>query len=157
MTVKQQPIRYVLYTSRCTYSHSALVDVDIMTSAIRNNEGLSVTGFLRRERDHYIQYFEGPNQSITDLHSRIDGDARHSNMQVLQSGGVVERRFPNWSMGYSHGAEQRAFGSAYKIKPADVRPDMLIGFLQMLSQRHVDEMDAIGVPSEEDYFMRRYA
>jgi hypothetical protein len=93
--------KYVLYHSRCTFQDFHITDLDILRTAIAANEQHGLTGFLHREAGYYIQYYEGPEDRADQLTQNLERDTRHYNFTILGEGFVEQRRFDDWSMGYS--------------------------------------------------------
>lgn len=57
-----------------------------------------VSGILWIDRGTYLQILEGPTESVGLAFGRIAGDARHTDIEVLEDSDGVERQFADWSM-----------------------------------------------------------
>jgi Sensors of blue-light using FAD len=74
---------------------------DILAHARMRNASESVTGMLLTDGQLYVQWIEGPKESVMGLWSRIQGDLRHHLIVKLFSQDVTERSYENWPMAYS--------------------------------------------------------
>jgi len=87
----------LIYASRSP----TLVDSDvrsIWTTSRRNNARDDITGALIFLDGVYMQYLEGPHDSVETLYSHIKVDKRHFLPKVLDRTAIDERAFPDWSM-----------------------------------------------------------
>ncbi len=73
----------------------------ILASSRTNNARVNVTGALLYSAGSFAQVLEGSLESIQSVFERIQRDDRHSEVIVIQSGGIEERRFPEWSMAFA--------------------------------------------------------
>ena len=93
----------IVYVSR-----SALGDAEGVERAIggildvsrRNNGACGVTGALIFNRGTFGQILEGPEDAVEETFTRIEGDPRHHDVEVLDLKRVSERAFGDWSMGF---------------------------------------------------------
>ena len=67
-----------------------------------NNERNRITGMLLYKRGHFMQVIEGDEESVSKLMKIIETDVRHKNIDILRSGYIQSRDFPNWSMGFQN-------------------------------------------------------
>ncbi|MDP9170959.1 MAG: BLUF domain-containing protein [Acidobacteriota bacterium] len=74
---------------------------DILASARRNNGAAGVSGALLYNAGSFAQILEGPLRAIERVFEVIQRDPRHTDVTVIQSGRVVERQFPDWSMAFA--------------------------------------------------------
>ena len=72
----------------------------ILETARINNAKADVTGALIFNSGCFAQVLEGPQRSVVEIFERIQCDARHSEIQVLEYELTRERAFPNWSMAF---------------------------------------------------------
>lgn len=63
-----------------------------------NNARDGLTGALLHRNDLFAQVLEGPLPAVERTFERIQCDARHDNVMVLQFTEVSERAFSDWSM-----------------------------------------------------------
>jgi hypothetical protein len=60
-----------------------------------------ITGLLLRIDNVFLQYFEGPEEAVTRLWSRILADPRHVAPLCLYREPIQRRLFTHWSMAFS--------------------------------------------------------
>ncbi len=65
-----------------------------------NNARDEVTGGLLFSEGCFAQVLEGPLDAVEAAFERIQCDARHCEVVVLQSGPITKRDFPDWSMAF---------------------------------------------------------
>ncbi len=73
---------------------------DILEEANSNNASKKITGCLVYNEGHFVQLLEGEKDVVHELYWQIEGDKRHSRVQVLSEGETLERMFPDWKMMY---------------------------------------------------------
>lgn len=73
----------------------------IVESARANNRKLNVTGALILSGNYFGQIIEGDKDVLETLYQKIIADVRHSNVTLLASDFILERRFENWSMAFA--------------------------------------------------------
>jgi len=78
----------------------------ILMSARAKNARMKITGALYYNAGSFAQVLEGPLDAVCTVFERIQQDARHSEVIVVQNGPASDRFFPDWSMAYA-GAECR--------------------------------------------------
>ena len=61
---------------------------------------------LVRKDKEFLQYIEGPPNSIETLFRKIETDDRHQSVKVVKQGLVSDRVFFNWEMAF---ADERNF------------------------------------------------
>lgn len=71
----------------------------LMTQSQRDNRRLAVTGGLVYLDRVFMQYLEGPAEAVDALFGRIQVDARHHDVKLLERRLVPRRMFCDWSMG----------------------------------------------------------
>ena len=72
----------------------------ILATARTNNSRQNITGALLFNTDYFEQVLEGPRTAVERTFEQIQRDARHSDVTVLNSEGVLQRDFPEWSMAH---------------------------------------------------------
>ena len=70
----------------------------IIESSARDNPVRDLTGFLIYAQDQFIQFLEGPAESIELLLRDLAADRRHRDLEVLHRAGAMRRVFPAWRM-----------------------------------------------------------
>lgn len=73
---------------------------EILTVSRVNNARDGVTGGLLFSEGCFAQVLEGPLDAVEAVFERIQCDARHCEVVVLQSGPITKRDFPDWSMAF---------------------------------------------------------
>lgn len=76
---------------------------DILAEARKRNLEYGLTGFLHGEDGIFLQWLEGPIAALDYVVEMIFSDKRHHDVTVFSRGGIEERQFPKWAMGYSDG------------------------------------------------------
>jgi hypothetical protein len=94
-------LAYVVYFSSSTHFFSSADIDDILTVSRRNNARLAVTGMLLYWDGNVVQLLEGPSAAVDMLLERIARDPRHRGLLVAARGGLAQRHFPEWTMGFS--------------------------------------------------------
>ena len=99
------PLHRVLYCSRNLIPgdpEAVAADVGrILAASRRNNARDGITGGLLFSQGCFAQVLEGPLDAVESAFERIQCDERHSEVTVLQSGPIMARDFPNWSMAFT--------------------------------------------------------
>lgn len=90
-------MKQIIYRSQ-PFGFDDSVLAGILVRARANNLRDDITGALLCRHDLYLQLIEGPATMIDALFARISRDDRHSDIQLLLTGIVGERMFPQWSM-----------------------------------------------------------
>ena len=74
---------------------------EILAVSRVNNARDGVTGGLLFSEGCFAQVLEGPLDAVEAAFERIQCDARHCEVVVLQSGPIAKRDFPDWSMAFA--------------------------------------------------------
>jgi len=107
---------HVLYCSRNKIPGVAEVMVDnianILEKSRRNNARDGITGGLLFSEGCFAQVLEGSVDLVESAFERIQCDARHSDVTVLEARTITSRDFPQWSMGFAGSTDaDHRFGS----------------------------------------------
>jgi hypothetical protein len=94
-------VAFILYRSETILRPNSEAARSLLESARRSNERFDLTGFLHHEEGFFFQWLEGGADNLAAIASRIERDARHTNMTYLAQGTQLERHFLRWRMGYS--------------------------------------------------------
>ncbi|MBJ3762978.1 BLUF domain-containing protein [Maribius pontilimi] len=94
-------MQYLVYRSTALVHPASDACRNIVDTSIRNNARVGLTGFLHAEHGCFVQYLEGPSDSLWQLYDRLGHDPRHTDLVLLGHGNVLARRFGDWRMGYS--------------------------------------------------------
>lgn len=92
------PLFHLIYASRALVPFDDVENDNIRAEALRNNREYSITGFLHRQFDVFVQYVEGPERAIRGLVDLLISDPRHSDMEILVEGPIDRRLFGQWLM-----------------------------------------------------------
>lgn len=105
---------------------------DILGPSQIKNSRLQVTGLLVYRGGNFIQYVEGPKDSIQNLYHSICNDSRHRDMTVLDEGTVSARLFGDWKMGYKLYSGVPIFGEKELAQDSTGIKKTLSGFIEKL-------------------------
>jgi hypothetical protein len=72
----------------------------ILVASRRNNAKVAVTGALMFSEDYFGQVLEGPQAAVEATFERIQRDARHGDVSLLEFSPIEKRSFGCWSMAY---------------------------------------------------------
>ncbi|HDS1548758.1 TPA: BLUF domain-containing protein [Stenotrophomonas maltophilia] len=92
------PLRVIAYASEAIPGLSMDHVDDLARAATRFNFEAGVTGVLLYDGLRFLQYIEGPEDSINVVYSRILSARSHCELIELGRGRVSGRFFPYWSM-----------------------------------------------------------
>ena len=70
----------------------------IQARAANRRNGL--TGALIYRGGRFAQILEGPEEMVRSRFASIATDPRHRNVQVMRETRIIERQFPQWTMGF---------------------------------------------------------
>ncbi|WP_299052116.1 BLUF domain-containing protein [uncultured Nocardioides sp.] len=84
---------------------------DLMVSSRARNASLDVTGMLLYAGGRFIQTLEGPADAVDGLFERIAADPRHRRVVRTLHDDVVERSFPDWSMGFDYLGDEESLAT----------------------------------------------
>ncbi len=73
---------------------------ELLAQSRRSNHEHDLTGMLLYRRGRFFQVLEGPQDAVDELMAKIRRDPRHTEVRVLLSERVDDRRFTEWTMGY---------------------------------------------------------
>lgn len=88
------------------YASSAVTPLDdhqlgrLLDASRAKNAALDVTGMLLYRDGNFMQALEGDEDVVLELERRIRYDRRHRGVLRLLKRPIVEREFPEWSMGF---------------------------------------------------------
>ena len=90
-------LKHLIYSSRPFGFDQSILN-GILVTSVDNNKRDQITGALICRSDLYLQYLEGPADSINETFNKIQHDDRHVEIRVLKEGIHAERLFPKWAM-----------------------------------------------------------
>ena len=90
-------LKHLIYSSR-PFGFDQNILNGILVTSVDNNKRDQITGALICRSDLYLQYLEGPADSINETFNKIQHDDRHVEIRVLKEGIHAKRLFPKWAM-----------------------------------------------------------
>ena len=93
----KQLIKHLIYSSR-PFGFDQNTLNGILVTSIDNNKKGHITGAFICRSDLYLQYLEGPTETIDETFDKIKRDDRHVEVKILKEGMNSERLFPRWAM-----------------------------------------------------------
>lgn len=93
-------LKYIAYLSTCNKPLATDAVDKILASAQAYNKKVGVTGALLYDESNFLQYIEGPADSIDDVYQRICAASQHNRIFQLGSGHIKKRIFDHWHMGF---------------------------------------------------------
>lgn len=94
----------MLYRSKATVPFPDTDLADLASGAAERNRVRGVTGALFHDQGRFLQWIEGPQESVRELFGQISNDARHTDIDVVSYGSAGHRLFADWSLRlYCHG------------------------------------------------------
>lgn len=91
---------YTIYSSTGTKQFTEDELTAILSKSVSNNIRDSITGMLLFHEGSFIQLLEGEEQIIHETYKRIIADSRHKDVITIASGGLEQRNYPDWAMGF---------------------------------------------------------
>lgn len=107
MSEPSETLQRVIYSSRVTPGGAFQVS-EILETSRRNNAALGVTGALLVSGPYFAQVLEGPPAAVEEIFERIQCDARHEQITVLEVASPSARAFGDWTMGFAEEREDAA-------------------------------------------------
>jgi hypothetical protein len=98
--IKMNELRTLVYAST---AHLWVDESDlkkILDNARDYNEKKDLTGVLIYEDGNFLQTIEGPPKEIDLVFEKILSSQKHFDIQVILDTPILNRSFPNWSMGF---------------------------------------------------------
>ena len=92
-------LEFILYRSDVGQTLTDRDIWDILYRSVRNNERDGITGFMHHDKGHFLQYLEGPTETLQWRVDKISEDPRNSALRVIAMGPLSSRLFPEWDMG----------------------------------------------------------
>lgn len=89
-----------IYSSHCATEIDTQTLNEIQQLAQLENKKHEITGYLTYKKNTFIQYIEGPKESLDQLISNLKKDDRHKLKKSFVLPIKDKRVFQNWSMRY---------------------------------------------------------
>jgi len=90
----------IAYVSVATSPLAADDIAALLTQARANNERDGITGALLYHRERFIQIVEGDDEIVRERFATISTDPRHRSVRMMREKRILERQFPQWTMGF---------------------------------------------------------
>lgn len=94
------PLVSISYVSAAAESFDDARLAALLDQSRRSNHEHDLTGMLLYRRGRFFQVLEGPQDAVDELMTKIRRDPRHTDVRMLLSEEIDERRFSEWTMGY---------------------------------------------------------
>jgi hypothetical protein len=108
-------VRRIIYVSRSLIGADPLGFDAILSSSIRWNTDVQVTGMLWADGANFAQVIEGHPDKVGLTMDRIRSDYRHTDIDVLLDREVLSRQFGNWSMWRAGDDDASAYCTAFIV------------------------------------------
>lgn len=72
----------------------------ILQSSRKNNPKLGITGILCYDPQYFLQWLEGPRDTVNNLYVILCKDPRHTKLTILEYSEISAREFGQWNMAY---------------------------------------------------------
>lgn len=95
-------LSHVIYVSKALTAMDDLQLAQLLAQCRELNQKRDVTGMLLYKSGRFMQVIEGEESVIRELIAKIQGDSRHTAVDILGEGPIATRDFPDWSMGFSN-------------------------------------------------------
>jgi hypothetical protein len=98
VTTPEDGIFQLVYVSSAVNPFSNEELEELLNKSRGNNEASGITGLLLYKGGHFMQFLEGPKESVIACMTRIKLDPRHRGVIVLLQERSLNRDFAEWSM-----------------------------------------------------------
>lgn len=103
---REAALQALLYVSSAVVHPSAAELAYLLKRARARNGVFGITGLLLYNDANFMQYIEGPPDSLARIYSIICDDPLHQNVTELWRQYVAGRLFPDWQMAFRSAAEE---------------------------------------------------
>jgi hypothetical protein len=97
---KWTPMISIAYVSAAATPMSEQDILAILHQARANNSKTGLTGALLYFEGRFIQILEGPEDEVRARFAAISADPRHRSIHLVSEDPIVQRQFPDWTMGF---------------------------------------------------------
>ena len=94
----QPALATLVYRSRCVTPLDGPALNQLVEAAFQRNLAESVTGLLIYDGGRFLQWLEGPAESVDRIWQSIRVDSRHTDVEILGHMPTTVRCFPDWGM-----------------------------------------------------------
>lgn len=110
----------LIYRSVAAWPLSSSELHDLLDAARQRNERESLTGLLVYQHGRFVQWLEGPQESLQAVWRSVQRDPRHTDVERLYTPPLSQRLFPAWQMMF--GSDQPDFaGGQLELPPESLR------------------------------------
>lgn len=106
----------VIYVSTLAPDAPLSVVAAIARKARPANQEKDISGMLIFDGMRFCQQLEGSQKPVLALLERIRHDARHVNVEILHHGPLAERRFKQFSLGYTSADSDDALAQLERLE-----------------------------------------
>ncbi len=99
--MKEDNLHSILYTSCAAFSPTEDQLQHLIESAIERNQKNKITGILIYSNQNFIQYIEGPYDSLMHVYGFIRQSSMHNRIIEIYNEAISERMFRYWQMAYA--------------------------------------------------------
>ncbi len=96
-----QELRAVVYRSQAVHLMSVGELDHLLVGARAFNEKAEVSGALLHHQGAFLQYFEGPRESVERVYARIRRSPEHEQLVELLYQPIDTRQFSRWHMAFA--------------------------------------------------------
>jgi hypothetical protein len=94
------PLVSVSYVSTAVDAFDDAALAVLLAQSRASNRDHDLTGMLLYRRGRFFQVLEGTQDAVDELMTKIRRDPRHTDVRVLLTESIEERRFTEWTMGF---------------------------------------------------------
>lgn len=97
-TSNQHHLTQLIYVSKRSNAVDDSEARSILEISRKNNDKCGIKGVLLVLPEYFFQVVEGPSKNISELMTRVENDARHSELRILSNKVLSDYEFGVWSM-----------------------------------------------------------
>ena len=124
---------HLIYVSTAVNELSKQDLNDIISSSIKNNGMLNITGILAFNEGRFIQFLEGSEFNVMKIFETIKKDYRHHGIDLVRKQKIPTRQYDDWKM--------------RMISPEEILEDSGIIYEKLFLNRDMSD-DIIGLAEE---------
>lgn len=147
-------LSHLIYVSTATVELGVPDLDDILAVSALRNARANVTGMLLYGGGCFMQVLEGTASAVEATFARVERDARHYGVVVVQRGPIASRSFSGWSMGFrrfehadltAHPAFQPFFNDGFDPAIVTRRPGLAFDLLRNFAavQSSIETRDSV--------------
>jgi len=89
---------HLIYVSTAVDEFSEQDLSDIISSSVKNNEMINITGILVFNKGKLMQFLEGSEFNVMKLFKTIKKDYRHHGIDLVRKQKIPHRQYEDWKM-----------------------------------------------------------